>query len=152
MVVFLVNLQRSCLWFSSFSTMVQSRDWTSFPIEWSISLDSLILRDRSVIQISEFQRSKANHNPDSELRTIVGVVTNIRISKIESKSQRESVNFQEIFSCYKYQNFKDRKQITTAGGRSLLQHLLLQISKFQRSKANHNPMSMAIYTLFKYFR
>ncbi len=69
------------------------------------------------------------------------VVTNIKISKIESKSQLSALSPLNIKGCYKYQNFKDRKQITTVHPKATIINKLLQISKFQRSKANHNSSS-----------
>ena len=42
------------------------------------------------------------------------VVTNIRISMNESKSQLKLFPMIDIRSCYKYQNINERKQITTA--------------------------------------
>ncbi len=116
-----------------------------------------------LLQISLFQRSKANHNFSLWVVSKTGVVTNIIISKIESKSQHamrlifrhfccykyhyfkdrkqittRPVTHSDFFSCYKYHYFKDRKQITTGILLALVVAVLLQISLFQRSKANHN--------------
>ncbi len=41
------------------------------------------------------------------------VVINIRISKNESKSQQYIADTSQSISCHKYQNIKERKQITT---------------------------------------
>ncbi len=105
-------------------------------------------RIQALLQISKFQRSKANHNDVMTLPQIYFVVTNIKISKIESKSQLHFDVFINFRSCYKYQNFKDRKQITTVRLNLTLSFSLLQISKFQRSKANHNEGELA-WTSFK---
>ena len=42
------------------------------------------------------------------------VVTNIRISMNESKSQLDNTTTNDGSGCYKYQNINERKQITTA--------------------------------------
>ena len=91
-----------------------------------------------MLQISLFQRSKANHNHPLVVVWWVHVVANIIISKIESKSQRFLTPNPVESCCCKYHYFKDRKQITTARSRPVPRPLLLQISLFQRSKANHN--------------
>ncbi len=99
-----------------------------------------VLHVCALLQISLFQRSKANHNWLNQRYKKECVVTNIIISKIESKSQQNDEWVEQTFSCYKYHYFKDRKQITTTLASLPTSLLLLQISLFQRSKANHNKM------------
>ncbi len=67
----------------------------------------------SLLQISQCQRKKANHNTDS------GHLWPLR-------------------RCYKYRNVKERKQITTKPAPLISESPLLQISQCQRKKANHN--------------
>ena len=93
-------------------------------------------------QISLFQRSKANHNKFLTKYASNSVVANIIISKIESKSQQHHHQLPHSTSCGKYHYFKDRKQITTSGSTGPRSNKLWQISLFQRSKANHNPLSL----------
>ncbi len=87
------------------------------------------------IRISKIE-SKSQRFAYQPIRT--ATVTNIRISKIESKSQRYMDMLTKFFNCDKYQNFKDRKQITTYHYPADPAFPLWQISEFQRSKANHN--------------
>ncbi len=91
-----------------------------------------------LLQISEIQRPKANHNSHAIGDNVMTAVTNIRNSKTESKSQRVCCIIPYLSGCYKYQKFKDRKQITTSNYVYLRMLLLLQISEIQRPKANHN--------------
>ncbi len=77
---------------------------------WFFSFVTLI----QLLQISLFQRSKANHNVSLIAFSFSSVVTNIIISKIESKSQHPNFHCIDRMCCYKYHYFKDRKQITTA--------------------------------------
>ena len=98
-------------------------------------------------QISLFQRSKANHNSHAEETESIPVVANIIISKIESKSQLNTLGSWKPLGCGKYHYFKDRKQITTAGLYGSLNRKLWQISLFQRSKANHNIVISAVITI-----
>ena len=102
------------------------------------TVDRLLVSVPKLLQISVIQRSKANHNNHSTLQWWNMVVANISYSKIESKSQPQSILKVCIVSCCKYQLFKDRKQITTHKPTMCEQSLLLQISVIQRSKANHN--------------
>ena len=55
--------------------------------------------------------SKSQHQRQN--RAEHSVVTNIRISMNESKSQLGSGTHVYYLSCYKYQNINERKQITT---------------------------------------
>ena len=59
------------------------------------------------------------------------VVTNIRISMNESKSQQLHAQLNDCIGCYKYQNINERKQITTYIRKIVLGVLLLQISEYQ---------------------
>ncbi len=93
-----------------------------------------------LLQISEIQRPKANHNSCCNQSQVLFAVTNIRNSKTESKSQHSLIDAVCPWCCYKYQKFKDRKQITTLVIHSLLLETLLQISEIQRPKANHNNL------------
>ena len=52
---------------------------------------------------------------NSDMKTIK-VVTNIRISMNESKSQLYLSVRPQVICCYKYQNINERKQITTIFG------------------------------------
>ncbi len=97
-----------------------------------------------LLQISEIQRPKANHNEWHGPRLTHAAVTNIRNSKTESKSQLDCIGSDDVWSCYKYQKFKDRKQITTNYQSILSFNGLLQISEIQRPKANHNRNSMNV--------
>ena len=59
------------------------------------------------------------------------VVTNIRISMNESKSQPNLAFAFNDGRCYKYQNINERKQITTKSNIYFLKKKLLQISEYQ---------------------
>ncbi len=60
-----------------------------------------------LLRISVFQRMKANHNFDLYLTTLQLVVTNLSISKNESKSQRVMKIGKNISCCYESQYFKE---------------------------------------------
>ena len=91
-----------------------------------------------MLQISVFQRTKANHNTTQIDQDNQFDVANISISKNESKSQPKITAKNQCRRCCKYQYFKERKQITTISYIHVFNSLMLQISVFQRTKANHN--------------
>ena len=57
---------------------------------------------------------KANHNFEPAVPLIPAVVTNISCLKNESKSQPIVLTYDTQSGCYKYQLFKEWKQITTS--------------------------------------
>ena len=76
----------------------------------------------------------------------IGAVTNIIISKIESKSQQKHLSFRQIVCCNKYHYFKDRKQITTyvckrcRRGLAVTNIIISKIeSKSQRNSIRNKP-------------
>jgi hypothetical protein len=151
---------------SSVSFRLRSRcyKYQKFKDRKQITTDSILnFSIKVLLQISEIQRPKANHNAIEQQITNLKAVTNIRNSKTESKSQlylfpkldfircykyqkfkdRKQITTIETddckqLSCYKYQKFKDRKQITTHHTNHKASPQLLQISEIQRPKANHN--------------
>ena len=99
-----------------------------------------------MLQISEYQWTKANHNLPLGLSPKIEVVTNIRISMNESKSQPSWAMNVIPMCCYKYQNINERKQITTVITFPPIFQLLLQISEYQWTKANHNCLNKVLST------
>ncbi len=91
-----------------------------------------------LLQISQCQRKKANHNTTPDGVIDAPAATNIAMSKKESKSQQERKMKRYKSRCYKYRNVKERKQITTCSYFAFINNELLQISQCQRKKANHN--------------
>ncbi len=93
---------------------------------------------KELLPISIFQSTKANHNIIPKRSTINYAVANLNISKYESKSQLYCRCQKLRNCCCQSQYFKVRKQITTPMRRSWIHQMLLPISIFQSTKANHN--------------
>ncbi len=96
-----------------------------------------------LLPISIFQSTKANHNDAVGTETDVDAVANLNISKYESKSQRDRARRCEHVCCCQSQYFKVRKQITTYHAYCTCVKMLLPISIFQSTKANHNSVDVA---------
>ena len=107
-----------------------------------------------LLPISKERNLKANHNPLNKLWDDTTVVTNIKRTKSESKSQRLKVRSNLLRCCYQYQKNEIWKQITTPLSFSSLLFKLLPISKERNLKANHNigfdsSISTAVVTNIK---
>ena len=94
-----------------------------------------------MLPISKERNLKANHNRIYEVRQTINVVTNIKRTKSESKSQRPFTSCMRRLSCYQYQKNEIWKQITTPYEKRMWKGELLPISKERNLKANHNASS-----------
>ena len=109
-----------------------------------ITTPPTILNNSQVLwQISVLQRTKANHNSISLCSPFTRPVANISFTKNESQSQLTTRRGCCVQSCGKYQFYKERKPITTAGDLYKPKINLWQISVLQRTKANHNCVEHA---------
>ncbi len=64
------------------------------------------LKQGMLLRISEFQKLKANHNEVNQMDGDKLAVTNLRIPKVESKSQPVDLHFKFIYGCYESPNSK----------------------------------------------
>ena len=98
---------------------------------------------------SRCQRSKIESKSQRHTLNIGTAISGSRCqrSKIESKSQPEPYNTETIIQWFKMSKIKDWKQITTKALHTLGARAVVQDVKDQRLKANHNLID--VHTLFQ---